>query len=86
MKLSPKAFGLTLGLFCGLSLFAMTLLAVYTNGYLKHIVDLFVDVYPYYEVTLLGSVFGLAWGFLDGLIGGLIFAWIYNAMAPGSSN
>jgi len=85
MKLSPKAFGLACGIFWGLVLCAATLLAVYT-GYLKHLVDLMVNVYPYYEVSALGAVFGLLWGFVDGLIAGLIFAWIYNAIAPGTAS
>jgi membrane associated rhomboid family serine protease len=28
-----------------------------------------------------GSLIGLAWGLLDGLIGGAIFAWLYNRLA-----
>jgi len=29
----------------------------------------------------LGSLIGLVWGFVDGLIGGAIFAWLYNLLA-----
>lgn len=82
MKLSPKALALTLGIVSGLAIFVLTLLALYT-GYARHLVDLLVGVYPYYEVTLGGSFVGLVIGFIDGFIGGLIFAWIYNAFAPG---
>ncbi len=41
------------------------------------------------EVTLIGKVYrgytitgsgGLIWGLLDGLIGGAIFAWLYNLL------
>lgn len=84
MKLSPKALGLTLGIFYGLCIFISTLLAVYT-GYLTHLTELLIGVYPYYELTLQGAVAGLVWGFVDGMIGGLIVAWIYNAFAPGSA-
>lgn len=38
-------------------------------------------IYRGYEITLLGSFIGLVWGFLDGLIGGAIFAWLYNQLA-----
>jgi hypothetical protein len=85
MKLSVKALGLSLGIFWGVVLCATTLLAVYT-GYLTNFAEMMADVYPYYEVTLLGSVAGLVWGFIDGLIAGLIFGWLYNLFAPGSAN
>jgi hypothetical protein len=38
-------------------------------------------VYRGYSITPLGSVVGLIWGFVDGLIGGAIFAWLYNIIA-----
>ena len=85
MKISPKAFGLALGIVYGLAVFAATLFAVYTQ-YLYHIVELLVGVYPYYDISLAGAFAGLIFGFIDGLIVGLIFSWIYNAFAPGSVN
>jgi hypothetical protein len=81
MKLSPKALGLSFGILWGVVVFAMTLLSVYT-GYLSHIAELIVGVYPYYSVTVTGSVAGLVWGFIDGLVAGVIFGWIYNLFAP----
>ena len=38
-------------------------------------------IYRGYNISYLGSVFGLIWGFFDGLIGGAIFAWLYNHIA-----
>lgn len=35
-------------------------------------------VYRGFNVTPLGSVFGLIWGFGDGFVGGLLFGWLYN--------
>ncbi|MHC4910793.1 MAG: hypothetical protein ACYTF9_13870 [Planctomycetota bacterium] len=29
-----------------------------------------------------GSLIGLAWAFVDGIVGGLVFAWLYNILAP----
>ncbi len=29
----------------------------------------------------MGSAIGLAWGFVDALIAGVIFAWLYNLIA-----
>ncbi|MFC1647479.1 bacteriophage holin [Patescibacteria group bacterium] len=85
MKLSPKALGLALGITTGLGIAVMTLLTTYT-GYLQPLTDLLIGVYPYYEMTLTGAIAGLAWGFIDGMIGGLIIAWIYNVFAPGSAS
>jgi len=85
MKLSAKALGLALGIICGLSVFIMTVLSIYT-GYLQHWSELLLGVYPYYELTLQGAIAGLVWGFLDGFIGGVVLAWIYNAFAPGSAS
>jgi hypothetical protein len=84
MKLSPKAVGLALGIISGLSLLILTLLALYAN-YLTHIAELLIGVYPYYEISLQGSIAALIWGFVDGLICGVLFAWIYNLIAPGSA-
>lgn len=85
MKLSAKSLGLALGIICGLSVFIMTVLSTYT-GYLQHWSELLLGVYPYYELTLQGAIAGLVWGFLDGFIGGIVLAWIYNAFAPGSAS
>jgi len=85
MKISPKALGLSLGIIGGLSIFLMTVLAAYT-GYLKHWSELLLGVYPYYEISLQGSVAGLVWGFVDGFVGGVLIAWIYNVFAPGSAS
>ncbi len=35
-------------------------------------------VYRGYNISPIGSFIGLAWGLVDGLIGGAIFAWLYN--------
>ena len=41
----------------------------------------FGRIYRGYNISALGSVIGLAWAFFDGLIGGAIFAWLYNLLA-----
>lgn len=38
-------------------------------------------IYPGYYITAVGSLVGLVWAFIDGLIGGVIFAWLYNMFA-----
>ena len=77
MRLNVRAFALTCGLLCGLGLFFVTLWIIAFDGASGEIT--FVGrIYRGYNISYLGSVFGLIWGFFDGLIGGAIFAWLYN--------
>ena len=80
MKLNVKAFGLTCGLIWGLGLFALTWWIIAFDGATGD-VTFIGRIYRGYSITLLGSVAGLVWGFADGLIGGAIFAWLYNLLA-----
>jgi hypothetical protein len=84
MKLNVKAFALTAAILCGLGLFLLTWWIILFEGASgdKTLIGL---VYRGYSISPLGSLIGLAWGFVDGLIGGVIFAWLYNLLVPGSS-
>ena len=78
MKLRPFALGTGLGIVWGVSLFLTTWIS-YVTGY----ADLFLNtmagsIYPGYSISPAGSFLGLIYGFLDGLIGGAVVAWIYN--------
>jgi hypothetical protein len=78
MKLNVKAFAVTCGLMWGLGLFALTWWIIAFDGATREIP--FVGlVYRGYNISPVGSVLGLVWGFFDGLVGGAIFAWLYNA-------
>jgi hypothetical protein len=44
------------------------------------------QLYRGYSISPAGSFIGLIWAFFDGLIGGAIFAWLYNAIANRSPN
>jgi len=80
MKLNVKAFALTAAIVCGLGLFLLTWWVILFEGAsgVKTIIGL---VYRGYNMSPLGSLIGLVWGFVDGLIGGAIFAWLYNLLA-----
>ncbi len=80
MRLNVKAFAWTCGLLWGIGLFLMTWWIIAFEGASgdKTWLGLF---YRGYRITPMGSVIGLIWGFFDGLIGGAIFAWVYNAIA-----
>ncbi len=76
-KLDVPALGLAFGVICGLATLLLGLTASWF-GYGTKFVDLIGSVYIGYDATLLGSVIGGAWALLDGLIAGVVIAWLYN--------
>ncbi len=83
MKLNVLALGLACGLMWGLGLFLLTWWVIAFEGLEEaaQINTIIGHVYRGYEITPLGSVIGLIWAFFDGVIGGAIFAWLYNLIA-----
>ena len=79
MKLNIKAFALACGLIWGFGLFFLTWWVIFFQGATGEptVVGL---VYRGYHISPWGSVIGLIWAFPDGLIGGAIFAWLYNVL------
>jgi hypothetical protein len=80
MKLDIRAFALACALVWGVGLFLLTWWIIAFDGSSREL-TLIGQVYRGYTITPAGSVIGLIWGFFDGLIGGAIFAWIYNLFA-----
>ena len=77
--LNAKAFGLALGLICGLIVFIATNWLVLKGGepvgpHLALLSQYFIG----YRVSFLGSVIGFFYGFAIGTLGGAMIAWIYN--------
>ena len=81
MKLNVWALGLACGLIWGLGLFIITWWIIMFDGQLAGEVTFLGRVYRGYELTTAGSFVGALWGFADGFIGGVIFAWLYNTLA-----
>ncbi len=80
MKLNVKSFALTCGLFWGFGLLFITWWIILFEGS-TYQVSFIGRVYRGYNISFVGSLFGLVWGFFDGLIGGVIFAWLYNFLS-----
>ena len=80
MRLNVKAFALTCGLIWGIGLCVLTWWIMAFDGATGE-PTLIGEVYRGYSVSPSGSLIGLAWGFADGVIGGAIFAWLYNTVA-----
>lgn len=81
MRLNAKALGLALGILWGLSVFLATAWIIVIGSAGDTLAKLGA-FYIGYEVSWTGAAIGLAYGFVDGLIGGLLLAWIYNAFLP----
>jgi len=79
MKLNIKALALAGGFWWGIGLFFCTWWLIFLEGSSGDI-TLIGRVYPGYSISPLGSLIGLAYGFVDGAIGGAILAWLYNCL------
>lgn len=80
MKLNIKAFALTCGILWGIAVFALAWWMIFQRGATGELTTL-GQIYIGFNLSALGSLIGLVWGFVDGLIGGAIFAWLYNKLA-----
>ncbi|HEX9665194.1 MAG TPA: bacteriophage holin [Thermodesulfobacteriota bacterium] len=84
MKLNTRAFALTCGIIWGLGLFVLTWWMIAFGGATGE-KTMIGKIYIGYNISAAGSLIGLIWGFVDALIGGAIFAWLYNLIAAGNS-
>ena len=82
MKIDLKAFALACSIFWGAALFLVTWWIILLDGASGDPTWL-SRVYRGYSISVGGSFIGLAWGLLDGLIGGAVLAWLYNRFAIG---
>jgi len=80
MKLNVVAFALACALVWGVGLFLMTWWMIAFEGATGE-PTLLGKCYRGYSISPIGSVAGLVWALGDGLVGGAIFAWLYNWIA-----
>jgi len=76
-KLDILSFGLALGITWGLGVLILGIHA-WLTGLSVDVVNMLGSAYVGYKPTMLGSIIGATWGLVDGFVGGVIFAWIYN--------
>ncbi len=80
MKLNIRAFAVAFGLWWGVGIFLGTWWVIALSGATGEPTFL-ARIYIGYEISAPGSIIGFAWGVIDGLIAGAIFAWLYNTIA-----
>ena len=77
MNLNIRAMAIAFGLVWGISLFVITWWIIFLEGS-SNTATFVGKFYIGYSLTPTGSIIGLLWGLVDGAIGGVMFAWIYN--------
>jgi hypothetical protein len=80
MKINVKAFSLTCGIVWGLGLFLLTWWIIAFDGATGE-ATLIGRMYRGFTISPAGSFIGFVWAFVDGLIGGAIFASLYNLIS-----
>ncbi|MGA7475515.1 MAG: bacteriophage holin, partial [Candidatus Sulfotelmatobacter sp.] len=86
MKFNTKALALTSAILWGLAMLVMGVANLIWGNYGQQFLQTMSSVYPGYHATrsIAEVVIGTIYGTVDGLIGGAVFAWLYNQFArPG---
>ncbi len=83
MKLSLRAFSISAGILWGAAVLLVGLANHAWPPYGRALLDLIASIYPGYQVSeQIASVFiGAGYALVDGLVGGLVFAGLYNMLA-----
>ena len=83
MKFSVKGLALASGILWGLAMLGTGLANLIWVGYGQQFLQTMASVYPGYHATrsIAEVVVGTLYGIVDGLIGGAVFAWLYNQFA-----
>ncbi len=80
-RLNSAKFGLAGGILWGVCLFVMTWLSMYT-GYGMFWLSQWMDIYPGFDLSMIGSFIGLIYGFIDGFVTLFLISWLYNLLKP----
>lgn len=78
-KLSVHALGAGIGAMWGVSVLFCGITAMF--GWGAGLVEALSSLYIGYAPSVTGALIGGLWAFVDGYIGGVIIAWIYNRVA-----
>lgn len=80
MKLNVRAFAFACSLIWGLLILLVTWWVIFFDGASGEITWL-GRIYRGYSLSPLGSLVGLLWALVDGLVFGALLAWLYNRFA-----
>ena len=87
MKFSIKGLALASAILWGLAMLVMGLANLMWGNYGRLFLETMSSVYLGYHATrsVAGVIIGALYGAVDGLIGGAVFAWLYNQFAKSSA-
>jgi hypothetical protein len=87
MKLSIKSLALASGILWGVAMLGMGLANLIWANYGQVFLQTMASAYPGYHATrsIAEVIVGTLYGFVDGLIAGAVFAWLYNQFAKASA-
>ena len=80
LRYNIRIFAAVCGFLWGMTLFVGSLWVWLREGPDAKALEL-GRFYPGYKAGPIGSLIGLIWGIIDGLIGGGLFAWLYNTLS-----
>jgi len=83
MALSPKSMAVTSSLLWGGALFTVGMVNLASPAYGAEFLRMMSSVYPGYRNSrqLPDVLTGTGYALVDGAVGGLVFAWLYNRVA-----
>lgn len=81
MNLNVKAFGIACAVLWGACVLLLGLGNLLWPGYGLAFLGMVSSIYPGYEIGGFGSVIvGTLYALVDGFIGGVVLAWVYNKL------
>jgi len=80
MRLSTKGLALASAILWAVAMLGMGLANLIWSGYGQQFLQTMASVYFGYHATrsIAEVIIGAFYGFVDGLVGGAVFAWLYN--------
>ena len=86
MRFNVKGLALASGILWGVAMLGMGLANLVWSSYGQQFLQTMSSVYPGYHATrsVVEVIVGTLYGVVDGVIGGAVFAWLYNQFARSS--
>ena len=78
-RLQPLALGVAIGVLWAFYVFCIGITAMF--GWGAAFVHALASLYIGYGASIVGAIIGAVWAFVDGLVAGVIIAWVYNKVA-----
>lgn len=78
-RLQPLALGVAFGVLWALYVGFLGLIAMF--GWGTGMVAALASLYLGYGPSIPGALIGALWAFLDGMVAGIVIAWVYNRVA-----